>query len=44
MIVDVRTTEAAHGVSLKEAFPVWLRVAWLSFGGPAGLISFGGAG
>jgi chromate transporter len=26
-----------HGVSLREAFRVWLRVAMLSFGGPAGM-------
>jgi chromate transporter len=29
----------AHGVSLGEAFRVWLRVAGLSFGGPAGQIA-----
>jgi len=28
-----------HGVSLNEAFRVWLRVAMLSFGGPAGQIA-----
>ncbi len=28
-----------HGVSLGEAFKVWLRVALLSFGGPAGQIA-----
>src|ERR1700676_563271 len=28
-----------HGVSLREAFGVWLRVAALSFGGPAGQIA-----
>ena len=28
-----------HGVSLREAFRVWLRVAALSFGGPAGQIA-----
>jgi len=28
-----------HGVSLQEAFWTWLRVAGLSFGGPAGQIS-----
>ena len=28
-----------HGVSLAEAFRVWLRVASLSFGGPAGQIA-----
>jgi chromate transporter len=30
---------AAHGVSMAEAFRVWLRVAILSFGGPAGQIA-----
>jgi chromate transporter len=29
----------AHGVSFDEAFKVWLRVALLSFGGPAGQIA-----
>jgi chromate transporter len=29
----------AHGVSLAEAFWVWLRVSLLSFGGPAGQIA-----
>jgi chromate transporter len=29
----------AHGVSFAEAFRVWLRVALLSFGGPAGQIA-----
>ena len=29
----------AHGVSFAEAFTVWLRVALLSFGGPAGQIA-----
>ena len=28
-----------HGVSLHEAFLTWLRVAGLSFGGPAGQIA-----
>src|SRR5215204_4482072 len=28
-----------HGVSLGDAFRVWLRVAALSFGGPAGQIA-----
>lgn len=32
-------TVPAHGVSLAEAMPVWLRVALLSFGGPAGQIA-----
>ncbi len=31
--------EPAHGVSFREAFWVWLRVAALSFGGPAGQIA-----
>src|SRR5438874_4736845 len=30
----------SHGVTLGEAFRVWLRVAMLSFGGPAGQIAF----
>ena len=30
---------AAHGVSFGEAFRVWLRIACLSFGGPAGQIA-----
>src|SRR5918994_7841556 len=30
---------AAHGVTMGEAFRVWLRVAVLSFGGPAGQIA-----
>ena len=29
----------AHGVTIREAFGVWLRVAALSFGGPAGQIA-----
>src|SRR6266545_1562828 len=29
----------SHGVTLREAFRVWLRVAMLSFGGPAGQIA-----
>jgi len=29
----------SHGVSLSEAFAVWLRIALLSFGGPAGQIA-----
>jgi chromate transporter len=31
--------QPAHGVSMAEAFRVWLRVAALSFGGPAGQIA-----
>jgi chromate transporter len=33
------STTPAHGVSFSEAFRVWLRVAALSFGGPAGQIA-----
>src|SRR5262245_675799 len=29
----------SHGVSYREALSVWLRVAMLSFGGPAGQIA-----
>jgi chromate transporter len=42
-VVDVSRpqsrTEFQHGVSLREAFFVWLRIASLSFGGPAGQIA-----
>jgi chromate transporter len=31
--------EAGHGISFREALRVWLRVAMLSFGGPAGQIA-----
>src|SRR5271154_5259510 len=31
--------QPAHGVSMGDAFRVWLRVAALSFGGPAGQIA-----
>jgi chromate transporter len=33
------TSPPAHGVSLAAAFRVWLRIAALSFGGPAGQIA-----
>ena len=33
------TATPSHGVSFPEAFRVWLRVAALSFGGPAGQIA-----
>jgi len=41
---DLRTTEhrsgtLPHGVTMRAAFGVWLRVAALSFGGPAGQIA-----
>src|SRR5437588_2755536 len=32
-------TAARHGVSERDAFRVWLRIALLSFGGPAGQIA-----
>jgi chromate transporter len=35
----VRQETGSHGVSLREAFGVWARVAMLSFGGPAGQIA-----
>src|SRR5205807_5872606 len=35
----VSRTRQAHGVSLSEACRVWLRVAALRFGGPAGQIA-----
>src|SRR5882724_7699041 len=35
----VSRTVHAHGVSLREAFRVWLRIAAMSFGGPAGQIA-----
>lgn len=41
--MDVRADQtgagAGHGISFGEAFRVWLRVACLSFGGPAGQIA-----
>src|SRR4051794_5344826 len=37
--MTARSTTFKHGVSLGEAFRVWLRVAALSFGGPAGQIA-----
>jgi len=41
-IADIKTTargDAGHGISFGEAFRVWMRVALLSFGGPAGQIA-----
>jgi chromate transporter len=37
--IPMQGTIASHGVSMSEAFRVWLRVALLSFGGPAGQIA-----
>ena len=41
IVANEKTTEAdvGHGISFGEAFRVWLRVALLSFGGPAGQIA-----
>ena len=40
MDASARTqADAGHGVGFNEAFRVWLRVAVLSFGGPAGQIA-----
>jgi len=41
IVTNERTSEAdaGHGISFGEAFRVWLRVAILSFGGPAGQIA-----
>src|SRR5262249_41983937 len=38
-LVQTTRVDPQHGVSLREAFWVWLRVASLSFGGPAGQIA-----
>ncbi len=38
-VVDSARAEPAHGVSFREAFWTWARVAALSFGGPAGQIA-----
>jgi chromate transporter len=44
-VIDIATNEkttgadAGHGISFGEAFRVWVRVAVLSFGGPAGQIA-----
>jgi chromate transporter len=35
----VTAADAGHGISFGEAFRVWLRIALLSFGGPAGQIA-----
>src|SRR5213083_1113943 len=37
--LDQDANASGHGVSQREAFRVWLRVAMLSFGGPAGQIA-----
>ena len=38
-VVSGPNAAQSHGVTLAEAFRVWLRVALLSFGGPAGQIA-----
>src|ERR1700709_2685624 len=37
-VINTRA-DAGHGISFGEAFRVWLRIALLSFGGPAGQIA-----
>jgi chromate transporter len=39
VVVPAAPNRESHGVSFKEAFRVWVRVAALSFGGPAGQIA-----
>src|SRR3954462_1635485 len=39
VIAEYRQMESRHGVSLRDAFWVWLRIALLSFGGPTGQIA-----
>jgi chromate transporter len=41
LVADRQATEAdaGHGISFGEAFRVWLKIALLSFGGPAGQIA-----
>jgi len=36
---ETTTEDTGHGISFGEAFRVWLRIALLSFGGPAGQIA-----
>jgi chromate transporter len=38
-LAEAHAMTSRHGVPLREAFRVWLRVAALSFGGPAGQIA-----
>src|SRR3954466_4105439 len=37
--IATSSAKEAHGISLRDAFWVWLRIALLSFGGPAGQIA-----
>src|SRR5260370_7177164 len=39
IVAAPKVTDAGHGISFGEAFRVWLRIALLSFGGPAGQIA-----
>src|SRR5438045_2917951 len=40
LVAEAKVTEdAGHGISFGEAFRVWLKIALLSFGGPAGQIA-----
>jgi chromate transporter len=36
---ETTTEDTGHGISFRDAFRVWLRIALLSFGGPAGQIA-----
>src|SRR5690606_31242665 len=36
---DAAGESASHGISYAEAFKIWVKVALLSFGGPAGQIA-----
>jgi chromate transporter len=40
LVAEAKVTEdAGHGISFGEAFRIWLKIALLSFGGPAGQIA-----
>src|SRR5215213_4579538 len=39
LVLKEKTIQEPHGVSLRQALRVWLRIALLSFGGPAGQIA-----
>ncbi|WOJ91485.1 chromate efflux transporter [Methylocapsa polymorpha] len=38
-MTGVQSSKTSHGVTMREATRVWLRIALLSFGGPAGQIA-----
>ena len=37
--IDASTSMPEHGISFADAVRVWLKIALLSFGGPAGQIA-----